>query len=85
MMPADQRNDPEIVCEGFPTQRGCPNAIKAGRTNWASPGTKRNGWYVTPATEDTKGTVSVPLWLCFFCPSCAVIVLSQMAEPEQRP
>jgi hypothetical protein len=77
MMPADQRNDPEIVCEGFPTQRGCPNAIKAGRTNWASPGTKRNGWYVTPATEDTKGTVSVPLWLCYFCPSCAVIVKAQ--------
>jgi len=85
MMPTDQRNDAEIVCEGYPHQWGCLNEIKRGRTNWSTVGMKRNGWLVTPATEDTWGTVSVPLWLCFFCPSCAVIVLSQMAEPEQRP
>ena len=77
MMPTDQRNDAEIVCMGYPNQWGCPNEIKRGRTNWASPGTKRNGWYVTPATDDDKGTLTVPLWLCYFCPSCADIVKAQ--------
>lgn len=77
MMITDQRNDPEIVCMGMPTMLGCPNEIKAGRTNWSTAGTKRNGWYATPATEDMAGTPSVPEFLCYFCPSCAIIVKAQ--------
>ena len=61
----------------MPTMMGCSSQVKAGRTNWSKAGTKRNGWYVTPATDDIYGKVTVPEFLCYFCPSCAVIVKEQ--------
>ncbi len=76
-MNTDQRNDPQIVCDGMPTMMGCSGEIKAGRTNWSKAGTKRNGWYVTPATDDIYGKLTVPEFLCYFCPRCAVIVKAQ--------
>ena len=66
-----------IICDGMPTMRGCLNVAKVGRTNWYKVGTKRNGWYVTPSVDDDKGTPTVPEFLCYFCPSCAVIVKAQ--------
>jgi len=85
-MNTDQRNDPQIVCMGMPTIRGCPSdEIPRGRTNWSKAGTKRNGWYVTPATDDIYGKLTVPEFLCYFCPSCAVIVKEQEANQPEKP
>jgi len=66
-----------IECDGYPFQTGCNNYIDIGRTKWNVEGTKKNGWYVTHATEDFIGTPSKPLYLLYFCPSCAVIVHDQ--------
>ena len=73
-----------IMCDGMPTLMGCPSVGKVGRTNWYKEGTKRNGWYVTHSVDDDKGTPSVPVYLLYFCPSCAVIVKAKEKEQEQQ-
>ena len=66
-----------IECDGYPGQNGCGHEIEKRRTNWKKEGMKRNGWYVTHATDDDKSTPTVPLYLLYFCPSCSVIVHTQ--------
>ena len=72
----------EVFCDGMPTHYGCANRIKPRRP-WVGEG-RRSGWLVTHSVDDLEGTPSKPLFPLHFCPSCAVIVLSQMAEPEQK-
>jgi hypothetical protein len=66
----------EVICDGMPTQYGCPSRTQVKR-RWTAEGMKPNGWLVDHATEDMAGTPTVPRFLLHFCPSCAVIVLSQ--------
>jgi hypothetical protein len=68
--------DSTIYCDGMPSMSGCPSHIKPKR-RWTVEGRKPNGWLVDHATEDMAGTPSVPLFLLYFCPSCAEIVLRQ--------
>jgi hypothetical protein len=70
----------EVICDGMPTNYGCPGRIELRRL-WTAEGMKPSGWLVTHATEDRAGTPSVPRYLVFFCPSCAPIVLAQEAKP----
>ena len=68
-------------CDGMPTQMGCPEEIRPTRP-WRGEGRKKSRWLVNHATEDMKGTPSMPLFLLHFCPSCAEIVLRQIAKQE---
>lgn len=72
----------EVYCDGMPSHYGCPSTIKPKR-KWVGEG-RRSGWLVTHSVDDVHGTPSEPLFLIHFCPSCAIVVLSQMAEPEQK-
>ena len=74
--------DYTVWCDGMPGLSGCGNSYLPTRPVIRE-GRKKSGWLVTHAV-DFDGTAYEPRHLLFFCPSCAVIVLSQMAEPEQR-
>ena len=66
----------DVICDGMPTMYGCHAWIKPKR-KWSAGEGRRNGWLVTHAVDDHKGTPSVPLFIIHFCPSCAEIVLAQ--------
>ena len=69
----------QIYCDGMPTHYGCPEHTMIRR--WTKEGIKPGVWLLTHATEDTAGTPSVPLFPLHFCPSCAQLVLAQLATP----
>ena len=71
----------EVFCDGMPTHYGCHSTIRPTRP-WRGEGRKKSRWLVSHATEDIWGTPSVPIFLLHFCPSCAEIVLRQIAKQE---
>ena len=72
-----------IVCDGIPSMMGCPSRVELKR-RWTTEGKKPNGWLVDHATEDIWGTPTRPLYLLYFCPSCAPIVLAQIEKQEVK-
>ena len=74
--------DYTVWCDGMPSMSGCGESFTPTRRMFRE-GRKKSGWLVTHGV-DFDGTPDEPRTLLFFCPSCAVIVLSQMAEPEQK-
>ena len=74
----------EVFCDGMPSMMGCAERIKPTR-KWTKEGRKKTGWLVDHATEDIWGTPSKPIYLLHFCPSCAEIVLRQIAKQERKP
>ena len=73
-------DDGTVWCDGMPTHYGCAERIKPKR-RWTAEGMK-SGWLVTHSVDDLKGTPSMPLFPLHFCPSCAQIVLRQIAKQE---
>ena len=74
--------DYTVWCDGMPSMSGCGESFTPTRRMFRE-GRKKSGWLVTHGV-DFDGTPDEPRTLLFFCPSCAAIVLSQMAEPEQK-
>lgn len=70
-------------CDGMPRMSGCGNETTIS-VPYVREGRKKSGWLVTHATEDLKGTPTVPIHLLFFCPSCADIVERQIADEKQQ-
>ena len=73
--------DGTVYCDGFPHYYGCDETIKPARP-WRGEGRKKSRWLVNHATDDIWGTPTVPLFLLHFCPSCAEIVLRQIAKDK---
>jgi hypothetical protein len=66
----------------MPTMMGCPSEIAPTRP-YVRPGRKRSGWLVVEGIGD-DGKPVIPQALLHFCPSCAIVVLDQIAKEVKR-